>query len=126
MPVNQNLVTIQANPQLGVRGTLAPPCDMRPRAIPGQTFWDHSNSQRGRYSISDSAGHSHSGRLGGKETKTERTFQLGNDSTPFPGQSIRRDRDNKRPHGRVCHSEVKNLLHPRVLIGVIERLALPR
>src|SRR5258708_10682463 len=32
MPVNQNLVTIKANPQLGVRGTLAPPRDTRPRA----------------------------------------------------------------------------------------------
>jgi len=30
-PVNQNLVTIKANPQLGVRGTLAPPRDIRPR-----------------------------------------------------------------------------------------------
>src|SRR5258708_22121005 len=63
-PVNQNLVAIKANPQLGVRGTLAPPCDIKPRALLGLTYWNHSSSQGGWYSISDSAGHSQSGRLG--------------------------------------------------------------
>jgi hypothetical protein len=53
--------------------------------------------------------------LAGKETKTERTFQLGNDSTPFPEQSIRYNRDDKRPQGCACHGKVNNLLYPRVL-----------
>jgi hypothetical protein len=114
MPVNQNLVTIKANPQPGVRGTLAPPCDLTPRQVLGRTFWDHSSSQGGWYLISDSAGHSHSRGLTGKGTKIQKAPQLWNNSAPFPEESIRRDFDDKRRPEATCHSEVKNLLDPRV------------
>src|SRR6266404_2740667 len=85
MPVNQNLVTIQANPQMGVRGTLAPPCDIRLGQLLGQTFWDHSSSQGGWYSISDSAGHSHYGRLGGEGDENRKDISTRKRFGTLPG-----------------------------------------
>src|SRR5258708_31626330 len=63
-PVNQNLVTIKANPQLGVRGTLAPPRDIRPRGTAWADLLEPQQFEGGWYPISDSAGYSQSRRLG--------------------------------------------------------------
>ena len=71
---------------------------------------------------SNGLGHSRSGTVSGKETTQEDISTL--EYFGAIPRAIRPSQSHTKLHRRrACHSKVKKLLHPRVLLRVVEKVA---